>query len=156
MVRDGAAGYHVLTPLRVHGTAARLLVNRGWVPAGDDRRVLPDVGVGAQMRTVAGRVERLPRPGLRLGADDESGEPKQLVVLQYPTVETLANRLGEPVLDYQLLLDAAAPDGYAREWRAPVLAPERHLAYAGQWGALALGAAAAALVIAFQAARRKP
>ena len=77
-------------------------------------------------------------------------------MLQYPTAETLASRLGEPVLDYQLLLDAAAPDGYAREWRAPVLAPERHLAYAGQWAALALGAAAAALVIAFRTARRRP
>ena len=77
-------------------------------------------------------------------------------MLQYPTAEALASRLGEPVFDYQLLLDAAAPDGYVREWRAPVLAPERHLAYAGQWAALALGAAAAALVIAFRTARRKP
>jgi surfeit locus 1 family protein len=75
-------------------------------------------------------------------------------VLQYPTAETLADRLGAPVLDYQLLLDAAAPDGYVRDWQAPVVAPERHLAYAGQWWALAVGAVAAALVMAFRAARR--
>ena len=156
MLHDGVAGYHVLTPLRVHGVPKRVLVNRGWVPTGSDRRVLPDVGVGAESRTVIGRVERLPRPGLRLGADGDSASAGPAVVLQYPTAEALASRLGQPVFDYQLLLDAAAPDGYVREWRAPVLAPERHLAYAGQWGALALGAAAAALVMAFRAARRKP
>lgn len=156
MLHDGVAGYHVLTPLRVHGFAERVLVNRGWVPAGSDRRVLPDVSVGAGARTLAGRVERLPRPGLRLGADSDGAGAGPAVVLQYPTAETLASRLGRPVFDYQLLLDPAAPDGYVRAWRAPVIAPERHLAYAGQWGALAVGAAAAALVIGFRAARRKP
>ena len=156
MVHDGVAGYQVLTPLRVHGVAKRVLVNRGWVPAGNDRRVLPEVGVGVGARTVTGRVERLPRPGLRLGVDSENAGAGPAVVLQYPTAEALASRLGEPVFDYQLLLDAAAPDGYIRAWRAPVLAPERHLAYAGQWAALALGAAATALVIAFRTAKRKP
>ena len=156
MLHDGVAGYHVLTPLRVHGFGKRVLVNRGWVPAGSDRRVLPDVGVGAAARTVTGRVERLPRPGLRLGADSDSAMRGLPSCCNTRPRRALASRLGQPVLDYQLLLDAAAPDGYVREWRAPVLAPERHLAYAGQWGALALGAAAAALVIAFRAARRKP
>jgi surfeit locus 1 family protein len=154
MVHDGVAGYHVLTALRVHGARERVLVNRGWVPAGDDRTVLPGVEPPAGERTVAGRIERLPRPGMRLGADD-GGSAGPVLVLQYPTAETLAARLGEPVFDYQLLLDAAAPDGYARDWRAPVLAPERHLAYAGQWWALAVGAVAAALVMSFRAMRRK-
>jgi surfeit locus 1 family protein len=156
MLHDGVAGYHVLTPLRVHGDDERLLVNRGWVPVGDDRRVLPDVGVGAEARTVTGRLERLPRPALRLGEDGASRGSEPLSVVQYPTAAELATRLGEPIVDYQLLLDAAAPDGYVRDWRAPVLPPDRHLAYAGQWAALALGAVAAALVIAFRTARRRP
>jgi surfeit locus 1 family protein len=155
MLHDGVPGYHVLTPLRVHGRAQRVLVNRGWVPVGADRRVLPDVRVGIEPRTVAGRIERLPRPGLRLGADGDSARAVPVAVLQYPTVAELASRLGEPLFDYQLLLDAAASDGYVRVWRAPVLAPERHLAYAGQWAALTLGALAAALVIAYRTVRRK-
>ena len=105
---------------------------------------------------VTGRLERLPRPGLRLGADDAGGgSAAPAVVLQYPTAAELARRLGEPVLDYQLLLDAEAPDGYVRQWRAPGVAPERHLAYAGQWWALAAGAFVAASVMAFRTARRK-
>jgi surfeit locus 1 family protein len=68
----------------------------------------------------------------------------------------LTRRLGEPVHDYQVLLDAAEPDGYVRQWQAPGTAPERNLAYAGQWFALALGAVAAALVMAIRTVRRSP
>ena len=67
----------------------------------------------------------------------------------------LAAILGEPVLDYQLLLDPAEPDGYVRQWQAPGLAPERHWSYAGQWLVLAVGAVAAAVVILFKAWRRE-
>jgi cytochrome oxidase assembly protein ShyY1 len=42
-----------------------------------------------------------------------------------------------------------------REWQAPGVAPERHLAYAGQWLALAIGAVGAALVMTYRTARRK-
>lgn len=157
MLHDGAAGYHVLTALKVAGRRERVLVNRGWVPAGGDRRVLPDIAVDSAMRTVAGRLERLPQPGMRLGGDDPSGgRAAEAVVLQYPTAAELAGRLGEPVHDYQLLLDPSASDGYVREWQVPGVAPERNLAYAGQWFALAAGAAAAALVMAFRTARRRP
>jgi surfeit locus 1 family protein len=155
MLHDGVAGYHVLTALQIAGRREHVLVNRGWVPAGGDRRVLPDVAVGSETRAVAGRLERLPRPGMRLGAEDSNGAGGEVVVLQYPTAVELARRLGAPVYDYELLLDPAAPDGYVRDWQAPGLAPERHVAYAGQWLALAIGAIAAAIVMTYKTARRR-
>ena len=137
----------------------RVLVNRGWVPAGGDRRVLPDVAVaGASRGRVAGRLERLPRPGLaarRRGRRRRSGRRRRRAPIP-DGARSSRERLGEPVFDYQLLLDAGAPDGYVREWRAPGVAPERHLAYAGQWLALAIGAAGAAVVMTFRTLRRKP
>src|SRR5262245_30000219 len=124
MLHEGAAGYHVLTALRVRGTDQRVLVNRGWVPSGD-RAVLPDVGVDAGARTVSGRLERLPRPGMRLG-EQTLGPGDAVVVLEYPTAAELAQRLGAPVFDYELLLEPTADDGYVRDWKAPGMAPERH------------------------------
>jgi surfeit locus 1 family protein len=157
MLHDGAAGYHVLTALRIADRREQLLVNRGWVPVGGDRRVLPEVAVGGESRLVSGRLERLPRPGMRLGARSDGHERADaVVVMQYPTAAELAQRLGEPVYDYELLLDAAAPDGYVREWQPPGVVPERHLAYAGQWLALALGAVAAAIVMTYRTTLGSP
>jgi surfeit locus 1 family protein len=78
-----------------------------------------------------------------------------VAVVQFPTAEELAQRLGEPVLDYQLLLDPEEPDGFVREWRAPGVAPERNLSYAGQWWLFATGAFAAAVVLTVRTVRRK-
>jgi surfeit locus 1 family protein len=153
MLHDGVAGYHVVTALRVRGERERVLVNRGWVSAGGDRSRLPDVSVEPGVQTVTGRLERLPRPGMRL--EGEAGGSAQLVVLQYPTAGELEEALGAPVFDYQLLLDADSAQGYVRDWHAPGVAPERHLSYAGQWLALAIGAFAAAGVMTVRSARRK-
>lgn len=152
MLRNGEAGYHVLTPFKLAESSRRLLVNRGWVPAGADRAVLPDVAVAGDARVVSGRLERLPRPAMRLGP----ALPERAVgatVVQYPTAAELADRLGTELYDFQLLLDRDAPDGFVREWHAPVLPPERHLSYAGQWLVFATGALAAAVTIAIKSAR---
>ena len=52
-----------------------MLVNRGWVPASGDRRILPDITVGSGTREVIGRIEWLPRPGIELAAADPPPDP---------------------------------------------------------------------------------
>ena len=111
----------------------RLLVNRGWVPAGADRRVLPTSGSTRAPAPSPGASSGCRVPACGSARDDDSGGRRPVVVLQYPTAATLARRLGEPVFDYQVLLDTDAPDGYVRRWQVPGVAPERHLSYAGQW-----------------------
>ena len=39
---DGAVGYHVLIPLVLHDGRS-VIVNRGWVPSGDDQRTFPRI-----------------------------------------------------------------------------------------------------------------
>jgi surfeit locus 1 family protein len=158
-IRDGVVGYEVLTPLKLADDHRWLVVNRGWLPGDLDRRKLPDIAVGAGDREVVGRIERMPRPGIRLGSGATAGagsraEDGTATVVVYPTSRELGELVGEPLLDYELLLDEAAPDGFVREWRAPGLAIERHLAYAGQWAFLAIGALGAGIAIAIRAAKR--
>jgi surfeit locus 1 family protein len=146
-VHDGAAGYEVLTALEL-ADGRNVLVNRGWLRADPDRRVLPDVSVDSDEREVRGRLERLPRPGLRLGASRGTAPVEDpVIVALYPTAADIGRWLHAPVEDYELLLDADANDGYVRDWQAPVMSPERHLAYAGQWLVFGLGSIAAAVAV---------
>lgn len=143
----GSPGYRVLTPLR-RSAGRTLLVDRGWVPLGASRAELPSVGIeGAGIEVeVHGRLDELPRPGLRLGTaqDPEArGWPR---VLNFPTQAEVEAVLGEPVESRILLLDPQADNGFERVWRPSLgFGPERHLGYAVQWFALGL----AVLVVYF-------
>ncbi|MGH8495066.1 MAG: SURF1 family protein [Gammaproteobacteria bacterium] len=138
MTHAGLAGYHVLTPLRLTGGNRAVIVDRGWVPAGATRQELPAVPIDDDMRELSGRIDLPPRPGIRLEQTPaESGGDWPQVVL-YPTIETLEARLGYPLENYFLLLAPNEPDGFVREWQRNVPGPERHIAYAVQWFAMAL------------------
>lgn len=132
----GTAGYFVLTPLR-RSDGALLLVNRGWIPQGRTRSELPRLDVDAGPRGVRGRIDELPRAGIRLAATDQYRWPR---VMNFPDSTEVATALGGRVYPQILLLDADAPDGFRRDWRPPGLGPMRHVAYAIQWFALALTA----------------
>ena len=107
---------------------------------------------------MSGRLERLPRPGLKLGSSRGTAPADApVIVAVYPTAADIGRWFHSPVLDFELLLDADADDGYVRDWQAPVLSPERHLAYAGQWLVFGLGSIAAAVAVARSAwAKRAP
>jgi surfeit locus 1 family protein len=135
----GRPGYRVLTPLKRLGAGRVLLVDRGWVPLGATRQQLPVVAVDTAPRTVAGRLDQLPVPGVRVGNAQAPGETGWPRVLNFPTQADVEAVLGEPVESRILLLDASSPDGYQRNWRPSVgFPPSRHLGYAIQWFALAV------------------
>ena len=129
-------GYQVLTPFVT--AAGTVLVNRGWVPADGDRRVLPDVAVAAGPRDVEGRIDWLPRPAIELDASPPARDEPWPRRLSFPSIAELRDQLGVPLAGYQVLLDPAAPDGFIRQWQPGGISPERHVAYAVQWFGLAV------------------
>jgi surfeit locus 1 family protein len=140
----GRAGYEVLTPFTLDD-GGLILVDRGWIGFGASRAQRPSLPVDAGERTVHGRIDRLPLPGLRLGVDPPLAGPFP-VLASYPTQDAIARLLQEPATRFvrageRVLLDATEPDGYERAWLPPGFAPMRHIAYAVQWFALALALA---------------
>lgn len=153
-VLNQRAGYEVLTPMQVGGTA--VLVNRGWIAAPANRSELPDVAVGGAQRSVIGQIDLLPRAALRTGPDPAAnGWPRRML---FPTAAEIAAAVGYPVHDYQVLLGPDQPDGYLRQWRPMLLGAEEHVGYAVQWFALAtaLGVIYVALNLKKDAAEPPP
>lgn len=130
--RDSRLGFHVWTPFRLADDDTVVIVDRGWLPRGEADQVNGPEGV----ETVRGRLDRLPRPGLRLDTPTPSGEWPRKVY--FPEQGVLAEQLDAPVHDGRVLLDAAEPAGFRRDWQPVNLSPERHVGYAFQWAALAV------------------
>lgn len=153
MTHAGRVGYRVLTPLNV-GEGDTVLVDRGWVPLGATREVLPDVTVPENARSVVGRLDDLPAAGIDLPQASPitptGGWPR---VMSYPHLGDLQGALGRPLQARIILLDAAQADGYVRAWQPSTFPPERHLGYAITWFALA--ATVAVLFVALNL-RRAP
>lgn len=142
MSHDGEAGYEVLTPLRLED-GRTLIVNRGWVPLTRSRRELPAIEIDStDTQAPAGKLDALPVAGISLGHLAPPAGPQWPKLTSFPTMADLAAALGRPLESRQLLLNAAEPLGYVRDWHPTGIGPERHISYAVQWwgfGALALG-----------------
>lgn len=134
MTHEGRVGYRVLTPLQT-ADGDTVLVDRGWVPLGASRAALPDVAVGEAPRLVTGRLDELPRAGIELAGAAGVAWPR---VLNYPTWDALRAALGGVLYPRIVLLDAAQPDGFVRDWRPTGLSSDRYVGYAVQWYALAV------------------
>ena len=134
-IHNQQAGYQVLTPLRLAGGGA-VLVNRGWLPLGADRRRLPELALQPAKVQIKGLIDTFPGVGFKLkGA--EIPTPGWPAVAQLLDAERLSERLGYRLPPYQVLLAPDEPDGYAREWKQASLNPEKNQGYALQWFAFA-------------------
>jgi surfeit locus 1 family protein len=134
---QGRPGYRVLTPFELEA-GGWLLVDRGWIPMGDRRSDLPLLRVDGDSREVTGRLDELPRPGIRMGEDLPESTSIWPRVMNFPERETIERALGTRIERYILLLDPSQPDGFEREWQMLTrFGPERHVGYAIQWFAFA-------------------
>lgn len=149
---DRVPGYHVLSPFQPEGADWLVLINRGWLPQGADRSVLPQLQLPEGVVSLSGVLNTLPVPGIRLGDPAGVGElwPR---VLPYADAQALSALLGMSVSPQLILLDTDASHGYRRQWQIGGFKPEKHYGYAVQWFGLAL--TLAVLYLLLNSRRRK-
>jgi surfeit locus 1 family protein len=137
-IHNGRAGYQVLTPLLLDGREEAVLVNRGWLPLGESRAVLPALPGPDTESFITGTIARLPEKVFRLAATEEqhAGWPQ---VMQHVEFDAIEQKLDYPLLPVVVQLDESMPDGFTRDWK-PVygITPDKHRAYAMQWFTLAV------------------
>ena len=136
-------GFYVVTPLKIEGSQAVVLVQRGWVQRNFIKReLLPPIA------TPTGTVEvdgRLAPPPAKLYAFDarESGPIRQNLDLNRFRLET-----GLPLLPLSVQQTGPASEGLLRQWPQAGSGAEKNYGYAFQWWAMA--ATLAILYVWFQ------
>lgn len=125
-------GFFVVTPLRLEGSDAVVLVQRGWVQRNfEERTKVPAIQTPAGVVTVEGRMA--PPPGKLF----ELGEPSQTAIRQNLDLDQFRAQTRLPVLPVLLQQTGAASEGLLREWPAINLGVEKHYGYALQWFGMA-------------------
>jgi surfeit locus 1 family protein len=147
-LRHGRPGYEVVTPLRLAGTDAHVMVDRGWLASPASRAAPPVV------RTPAGNV-RVEGLGLeRLPHALQAGEADKGPVRQNLDLDAFAAQSGLRLVRLVIQQHSRADDGLLREWPRPDVGVEMHESYKLQWYSLAALAVVLGVVFAFR--RVKP
>lgn len=140
---NAAPGFYVVTPLRIEGSDAVVLVQRGWIPRDFEKRDrLQPVATPAGTVEVRGRLAPPPAK-LYAFAGEEHGAIRQNLDLAAFRVET-----GLPLLALSVQQVGAPSEGMLRQWPQAGSGAERNYGYAFQWWAIA--AVIAILYVWFQ------
>ena len=154
-VHQGHAGYHVVTPLRLQGSDVRLLVNRGWIPLGDDRAHLPRIDTPQNLQEVVGVATVPSEKGFTLGKPEPISNSWQ-PVWQHLDLARYAETAPFPIQPVVLLLDSESPaGGFTREWGRLDAGIAVHQGYAFQWFMLAVALLGIYLFVGWRAAPRR-
>ena len=144
-IHHGRAGYHVITPLKLQGGNVRLLVNRGWLPLGEDRQHPPVVNTPEGLQEVTG-VATVPSENVFMLAKPEPLNRGWQLVWQHMDMERYAATAPFPIQPVVVLLDPESQaSGFARGWNRLDAGIAVHQGDAFQWFMLA----GATLVIYF-------
>jgi len=147
---QGKIGFYVVTPLRLEGSDAAVLVERGWVQRNFlEREKLPPVMTPPGVVELRGRLAPPPAK-LYEFAGAAPGPIRQNLDLAQFRAET-----GLPLLALSVQQVGGPSEGLLREWPEPATGVEKNYGYAAQWWALSILIAILYVWFQFVAPRRK-
>jgi surfeit locus 1 family protein len=128
---NAVPGFYVVTPLRIDGSQAVVLVQRGWVQRNFEHRDrLPALQTPTGTVQVRGRLAPPPAK-LYAFATEEKGPIRQNLDLGAFRAET-----GLPLLPLSVQQTGAPSEGLLRQWPQAGSGAEKNFGYAFQWWAL--------------------
>jgi surfeit locus 1 family protein len=142
VVLAGRVGFEVLALFIDEATDIVFLVNRGFVPMGKTRDVLPQIPPTSQDRlslTAHVYVSTALEQQFSVGELIDG-----LQIVQSADPKLLQTALNATVYPHLLRLDETTPSALPRYWPVTSMSPEKHRGYAVQWFLMAI-----AVIIAF-------
>ena len=146
-IHEGRAGFAVITPLRLHGSTAAVLVNRGWTARGHEYPQAPKVAVPAGDVSIEGLATTPPARFIELSSETVTGD-----VWQNLSIDRVRTRTRLELLPVVVLQNPPAP-GLAAFTEAPDAGVAKHREYELTWFLLA--ATTLVLWVALNVRRRR-
>jgi cytochrome oxidase assembly protein ShyY1 len=161
--RQGIAGFHVLTPMRLSETAdstaantdRHVLVLRGWIARDvQDRNRLPPLQTPLGVVQIEGIAQAELAQPMLLGGEAGPGPDGARIWqrVSLPSYSAWSGLAMQPILVRQT---SALDDGLERDWVQPGSSADKHRAYAVQWYAMAVAVAAFWAVATWLSRRRR-
>lgn len=129
-------GFHVLSPFALDD-GHYVFIDRGWVAGEKTRRRFPQISSPVERIRLSGVSYYPSGKAWVLGPPFEKKQAK-LTIIEQIDIKLLSQLLQKTLRPFIIRLDKTEPDGFIREWSIVSMPPERHLAYAFQWFAMAL------------------
>lgn len=148
-VEGEAAGYHVITPLKIDGKDAMVLVDRGWIVASDNHTDLPEIEVPAGTQTVSGQLW-VPSKKFYTLSPQQTSKNQWQVLWQNMDMEAYASAVPVKVLPVVIRMSPNNQGGFIRNWIRPDDRIATHLGYAYQWFGFAFTTLAIYLFLGFR------
>ncbi|MGF6089868.1 SURF1 family protein [Pseudomonas sp. 18173] len=149
--RNGKVGVELLQPFHDQATGLWLLVNRGWLPW-PERRTPPQFKTPTEAVSLDAWVYVPPGATFQLHADPTTSTWPKLITAVEPTrLWTALNREG---FAYELRAETG-PATYQADWPVVATGPEKHIAYAVQWFAMAIALFGLYLYLGWHNAKEK-
>jgi len=142
----GVAGYHVLTPLKLEGGGLYVIIDRGWIAAGDRSR-LPAISAPEGLQTIEGTAVVPSTRFVELAPEIADGPRRQNLVIAREE-----KHLGLKLQPFVVEQASDASDGLTRQWERPDAGIDRHRSYALQWYSFAALAAVLYVALSFKRA----
>ncbi|GJM05618.1 MAG: SURF1-like protein [marine bacterium B5-7] len=132
-IQNTKAGYYVYTPFHLADGENTVLVNRGWLVADPDRKIIPKLTTSKGMVEIQAVVKEIPKTGLLLKEFPPEEMSKGIYRVQRIDLGELAGLTNTKLLPYVIRLSPESEHGYHRQWRLPGSGENVHNGYAFQW-----------------------
>lgn len=136
-VLKGQPGYRILTPFQLLENNIAVLVDRGFIPWGQDRSKLPLIPDIPELMHITGRVTHLSQ-GFLLKEEPSPNETRWPLQVQTLDYVKLSSKLEQKLYPFLLQLPQNSPYIFQNMPHSLGLTPERHLGYAIQWFTMAI------------------
>lgn len=139
-IHKGQFGYEVLALFDVDGINLSVLVNRGWIGGDPARLSLPQIPREEAQISLSGHLY-IPQDKPFLLAEQifEPDWPKRIQALEMDKIaQAVPNQTSQNMFPHLLRIDNGQPSALTVDWKIVNVSPEKHVAYAFQWFAMAV------------------